>query len=153
MPETSMRPTERSAAKPNLPRTKNWVSEAPIHRPKDVIEEQRHSDHARDLDEAYGEVRCETQPAANEELGECCRQYDEQKNATGNPGLETRRRFSNPLQHFMASRMDHRISLAIPNSCHSSATAERAHFIMGTRGQLSQQPFHLTGIQAHWPAS
>src|ERR1700722_592124 len=28
MPETSMRPAERSAAKPNLPRMKNWVNAA-----------------------------------------------------------------------------------------------------------------------------
>jgi len=43
----------------------------PVHRPKDVIEEQRHSDHARDLYDARCDVRCETQPAASEELGEC----------------------------------------------------------------------------------
>jgi hypothetical protein len=41
--------------------------------PQDVMEEQRHSDHGRDFDEARYEVCCETQPAANEELGECCR--------------------------------------------------------------------------------
>jgi hypothetical protein len=87
-----------------------------------VIEEQRYSDHARDLDEPYGEVRCKTQPAANEELGECCRDYDQQKKATGNPCLERRRRFSNPLQHFMASRWTQGINLAITNGCSSSGS-------------------------------
>ncbi len=52
--------------------------EGPVHLLKDVIEEQRHNDHARDFDETGCEVRrelCrETQPAANEELGEYCRQ-------------------------------------------------------------------------------
>ena len=38
---------------------------------KDVIEEQRHSNHARDLYDARCDVRCETQPPASEELGEC----------------------------------------------------------------------------------
>ena len=41
--------------------------QAPVHRLKDVIEEQCHSDHARDLDDARCEVRCDTQPAVKEE--------------------------------------------------------------------------------------
>ena len=49
------------------------------------------------LDDAHYEVRCETQPAVNEELGQCCYEYAEQEKATGNPGLETRRHLSNPL--------------------------------------------------------
>jgi hypothetical protein len=44
--------------------------EAPVHRLKDVIEEQRHSDHARERDAAP----CDIEPAAIEDLGECCRQ-------------------------------------------------------------------------------
>src|SRR5437879_3869987 len=76
--------------------------ESPVHRFKDVIEEQRYSDHARDLDNARCEVRCKTQPAVKEELGACCRQQEEQKKGTGNPGLETWRRFCNPF-HYLSS--------------------------------------------------
>jgi hypothetical protein len=49
---------------------------------KDGMEEQRHSDHARDRDDASCQVRCEIHPAAhaNEELGECRSQHGEHKN-------------------------------------------------------------------------
>jgi hypothetical protein len=69
--------------------------EAPVHRLKDVIKEQRHNDIARSRDE----VGCETQPAANEE-GDCSRYYVEQIKDTGNPGLAARRRVRNPFHHF-----------------------------------------------------
>src|SRR5271166_4866096 len=83
--------------------------EAPVHRLKDVIEEQRHSDIAGGRDEDGRQ----TQPAANKE-GECSCQYVEQIKDTGNPGLETRRRFCNPFHHFRGSGRGHHMSAATP---------------------------------------
>jgi hypothetical protein len=40
------------------------------------------------------------QPAAYETLGEYSRQYGEEIKGTGNPGLETRRRFCDPFHHY-----------------------------------------------------
>src|ERR1700694_4154124 len=76
--------------------------EAPVHRLKHVIEEQRYSDIARGRDEAG----YQTQPAANEE-GDSSRQEGEQIKDTGNPGLETRRRLCNPFHQCIASRRGH----------------------------------------------
>jgi hypothetical protein len=95
--------------------------DTPAYRLKQVIKESCHSDIARHFDE----VDCETQlkqgpvrqnvgrrsrgvavynkPAANEHLGEYSRQYGEEIKHTGNPGLETRRRFCNPFRHFRIS--------------------------------------------------
>src|ERR1700730_6066396 len=39
-------------------------------------------------------------PAAHETLSENSRQYGEEIKGTGNPGLETRRRFCNPFHHY-----------------------------------------------------
>jgi hypothetical protein len=63
--------------------------DAPVHRLKHVIEEQRHNDIARGRDEVGG-VAMYNKPAANEDHGGCSRQYVEQIKDTGNLGLETR---------------------------------------------------------------
>jgi hypothetical protein len=81
-------------------------SEAPMHRLKELIEEQRYHDKARDRNEA----RCKKQPAANEALDEYGRQVGEQIKDTGHPGLKTRRHFCNPLRHFIASTRGHRMN-------------------------------------------
>src|SRR5882724_2175676 len=74
--------------------------EVPVHRLEYSIEEQCHSDIAR----ARGEAGCGTQPAANEE-GNSTRQEDEQIKGTGNPRLETRRRFCTPFHHFTCAHI------------------------------------------------
>src|SRR6266850_2074487 len=91
--------------------------DAPARRLKQVIKESCHSDLAGHFDE----VDCETQlkqapvcqyvrrrsrcvavyhkAAAHETLGEYSRQHGEEIKGTGNPGLETRRRFLQPPHH------------------------------------------------------
>jgi hypothetical protein len=69
---------------------------------KNAIQEQRHGNHAYNRDESP----CEIQPATNEQLGECCCHYAEQIKGARNPGLETRRRFSNPFHHSQPPEVD-----------------------------------------------
>jgi hypothetical protein len=53
-------------------------------------------------------------------LAKCGRQGFEQLKGTGHPGLETRRRFCNPLHHFSAS-------------CIDGQTARKAFYVRQTR--------------------
>jgi hypothetical protein len=64
-------------------------------------------------------VRCETQPAVNEELHECRGQHGERKNGAGNPGLTRGDTFR---IRFDISRTSHSINVAIPNRCRAWTT-------------------------------
>jgi hypothetical protein len=76
--------------------------EAPVHRPKDVIEEQRHSDHARNLDDAHSEVAATPSMPRTKHSVNAAVSMTSKKKDTGNPGLETRRHLPNQPYHFIA---------------------------------------------------
>src|SRR5213080_5498313 len=92
--------------------------DAPAGRLKQIIKESCDSDLAGHFDQVDREAQLKkapvrqyvgrrsrgvavyNQPAADETLSEYSRQYGEEIKHTGNPGLETRRRYRNPFRHY-----------------------------------------------------